>query len=943
MFFKKYILFISLCINIFSLAIEFGQASSSSKLKRTSSELKLPSIEKKDKRNIISVKEYDKIINNMYMTSTIYLQYENIVPKLFELSIKFGLTHIKTKNNLEYYSIDLSWPNIKKYAEKTLGEKEFGILKEFGEKTFADENTERENKTLSWIHNNEELLNKLVDLCISGVFNLSKLLCNDKEKFKILLKELLKTSTGFQRIMSLLTVSILNSTENKIDKKNTLEIRILSNTDSFNREHFNCKENAIVMKTLDASFNNIRTFLHECGHASRYMLLGEYFYRNLDLIRNFSILNSPNIDFTDLFYPMLVPEKMDPIVDRIKDILEKVNLKTKEVENILCNIFLYLIENGFASVVFFDKHKQQFEQCFEDYNKNKKIVAKAIYVYSVASVDTSIYSKDKVGRKTILRNAEEQINMFGITPFNINGTYFIIEDRQNDFIWKIRKSLSEEEQQNLLQRLGFFFSFLQNKTDSLKKIQDEKYRPYEFAKTDLDWHKELIKDVLSKFTELSGVKIQGSSTNGYISEEGTEKTSFGRPKSILFDEKSINREVVKSVCPLFSSMLNSKTNLFHSIYKKDHKNLLIKENNSKTVAENLIPLLNKRSLGEIIQTLINDYRFTCNVVYYKSCSETNNSTFYKNSVSNEKMKQELGDILNVALKTIKESSSNCNGLFSNCNEYASQQEVLNIENLLIMFYKLRPSELYSCKDVLYKITDRFINLCQTYKKYPHLKIFFDLLKKISEAIEGVKEFNLEEKRSLLEKIFLNPLLNQAFFNILFAETKEGESVEDKTEVANWIIAKVKEEGKINKDLETEFFNTIIEIIARMKGTISSPFSIYTEESVNSSVKELFESKSEIPNNPSILKIIEIIEKEIEETKKIINTIEKRIAIKYLELVKESISNFLKLKNYLNPGLIIKKIESDINKSDLGTIPYVVKKIELIKKNIKDVFSTFKKN
>ncbi|GHU25626.1 hypothetical protein FACS189472_18810 [Alphaproteobacteria bacterium] len=152
------------------------------------------------------------------------------------------------------------------------------------------------------------------------------------------------------------------------------------------------------------------------------------------------VLNSTAADFVGLFFPMLVEKKMNAVVKKIVEYIDKYSIddiKLYALPQIL-KIFKVIVNNGFGNIVF-SKTNLTFDL------KNtleKEMLAKAIYVRCAAI--------SPEGNKSIWRSCEEMLSMTGLAPITDGVNTYLVEDRQHDEIQQTRRKETSKagEQQN---------------------------------------------------------------------------------------------------------------------------------------------------------------------------------------------------------------------------------------------------------------------------------------------------------------------------------------------------------------------------------------------------------------------------------------------------------------------------------------------------------------
>ncbi|MDR2780926.1 MAG: hypothetical protein LBB21_00480, partial [Holosporaceae bacterium] len=334
-------------------------------------------------------------------------------------SDKFGCKKMIHKNdaNNVIYTVDISWPAVKQYAEKAI-EKEnlskiiLSSLLRFNKNESVMLDLSDLNKILKYtkdIKENEseqgvtaissDQINALEKLCIgkNRLFCIDKLEESYQENFREMFKCAIKNYTGFQRIMSLLAMFILNTNKDRgyaiVDGARPIAIEAMDGESS----HYSQSEKTIRLQRryLDLSdAEGVYVFVHEATHAFHYMLCPDGFGDFLSL-SVYASLNAENANFLQLFFPALAKEVMDPIVTIVENkmggdlpvgtIKEGIENKGKSTAW-LYEIFKFLINAGFANVIF---DKDVLDKDGGDNFKLSNIltsthIARAIYILAFA-------------------------------------------------------------------------------------------------------------------------------------------------------------------------------------------------------------------------------------------------------------------------------------------------------------------------------------------------------------------------------------------------------------------------------------------------------------------------------------------------------------------------------------------------------------------------------
>ncbi|MDR1907423.1 MAG: leucine-rich repeat domain-containing protein [Holosporales bacterium] len=283
-----------------------------------------------------------------------------------------------------------------------------------------------------------EIIDWLTDLIVrphdGAIIDMSNIYHQYASDFRSSIKRLLANKTGFQRIMSLVTATVLNSSQKEnvhfvkgftgisLGDENTNityeDPRIFSRHPFYDApidfDRLNAR--AFFMESIRmAAFDFERltnpsdldwTVLHELTHAYHYSidfcpLPDSDELCKLGTFVNYSIMNSPQIDFRSLFYPMLRPAlSKDPMWD-IASSYEKQNYITSW-------------KSGFGySVKRFSSFREGESLSMHDIND-------------------------------MWKNPLEMLAMQGILPLLIDNQVYVIEDRHSENMFVNRAGSFEE-------------------------------------------------------------------------------------------------------------------------------------------------------------------------------------------------------------------------------------------------------------------------------------------------------------------------------------------------------------------------------------------------------------------------------------------------------------------------------------------------------------------
>ncbi|GHT90711.1 hypothetical protein FACS1894122_01690 [Alphaproteobacteria bacterium] len=410
--------------------------------------------------NIFSVEEYQDLLNKFYDQNKEYLKgtapdirEEATVSAadLYRLGKLLGFKEYKLKGAPEgsegIPTIDLSWPNIRRVFEgkailpsNKRAERLKDIIKAIDEfKGFSHTNFPLVQKQI------EGQANEIIKLCLEGnekLFDLEALDETCSTRFKEHLKQMLVNYTGFQRIMSLLAVSILNSIEEHAFVPGFTKIGVVVADDD--RSCYLSRRIKITKEVFNES--NYYPIFHESTHAYHHMILGSF--RASDFKSAYPILNSANADFIGLLFPTLTDKKMKLVVDDIARLItsicdiETIKSHIKDDSEII-NIFKKIIDGGFGSMVFSKKDLTIKEKTHFDLKNilTPEMLAKAIYVHTSAFAAPNVednFIKNSNKANFTWGDGEEILAMVGLMPMTNSDQTYLLEDRQHDEIRKIR-------------------------------------------------------------------------------------------------------------------------------------------------------------------------------------------------------------------------------------------------------------------------------------------------------------------------------------------------------------------------------------------------------------------------------------------------------------------------------------------------------------------------
>jgi hypothetical protein len=245
---------------------------------------------------------------------------------------------------------------------------------------------------------------------------------------------MLANTSGFQRIMSLIMVSTVNWCEFTPFTQGFTSIKITFNnkgmvneekeSTSYLDRELNINEAQVAkyqaLRRIDAVLN------HELSHAYHDMI--GYKPEPKAWLPNASIMNSTQVNFIGENFPMLVPKKMVPIVNKIENAVIASGNDLSSGKQFIQNIIKNAIRFGFGNVLFNSESEL-------DILWTAETIAKCIYLYSfVLPPDDNTTPKSDI----VWGTSEEQIVMRGYNIFLLNNKIFVVEDRQNENSYAVR-------------------------------------------------------------------------------------------------------------------------------------------------------------------------------------------------------------------------------------------------------------------------------------------------------------------------------------------------------------------------------------------------------------------------------------------------------------------------------------------------------------------------
>lgn len=274
------------------------------------------------------------------------------------------------------------------------------------------------------------------------LFNISELPDDLKVKFKDILREALKNKTGFQRIMTLFALHVLNR---------EYSIKIIPENE---RSFYSPTEHSINFRFAGGA----RTLCHELAHAyHRILKIGlDWEYSQWQPI--FSELNAP-IDFIDEFFPMLKNERMSAVTNEIENYIRGKKLDKDYILALLEKI----MRRGFGTLPFDNTLGTEVEAIenlkenlkIDNIIQNEELIARCFYIAAYLLPDKNMDDRDdsngwikEYKGDALWREMEEKLTMRGEMAYLTKEGCYLTEDRQNDLMYIVRcmeKELAHQE------------------------------------------------------------------------------------------------------------------------------------------------------------------------------------------------------------------------------------------------------------------------------------------------------------------------------------------------------------------------------------------------------------------------------------------------------------------------------------------------------------------
>ena len=443
--------------------------------------------------------------------------------------------------------IDFSCPNVIKYAERKIAEPSIVPVNPV---TLSDGES-LQLSHLKWIieyfrlHIDKILMHQVnpadkydsgisdddIDLIIkltvgkNRLFGIDDMSKNEKIDFRDnILRIVLQNATGFQRVLSLLIISIINY-ESKTQFWH-IGVQFLKTEKEVSHQ----KYDKIFLSKTDGFSPDFLLF-HEMTHSFHHMVGLECL--DEELISNISIINSRDLNLIDQFFPMLRPHVMNPVLAEFENAIDVSfghdfsKIKKEEKERLAVLFLEPIIRNamqsGFGNFIFPDYNSHQSLRLSTDMITSKRI-AMCLYLseilnttdlypyYNVANGLITVKSNKRSieskimrhplfnelgvtvsysdgfdilsrkapsaltgGRYTLAEDAlwnesEEKLTMQGNSLITLKGKSFYIQDRQHEQIYLIRKYNDTSKSS----QIASHFRFHQTQSATPFKISPEK-------------------------------------------------------------------------------------------------------------------------------------------------------------------------------------------------------------------------------------------------------------------------------------------------------------------------------------------------------------------------------------------------------------------------------------------------------------------------------------
>jgi hypothetical protein len=405
----------------------------------------------------------------------------------FELGQIFGFKRYPAANrgsDEEVISVDISWPNLRRVVLKKLRDvsatpipsdltpqsiltrshlkwllEAWGTSFDRMEGIFGNADPDEITSGLT-----QEQINLLWNICNERIFDLSFI--HDEQSsdgkqcrqdaFETAVKSLLLTKSGAQRILSLIFAKFATENENVSPIYTPTQIRIQDGSEQW--DGVSC-DLSVIFDTHPSDM--ALALFHELSHAYSSFVISAWTYygdspdsKYLAAFTNYSIMNSPSVNFVREFYPMLSPAIMKPATEAIEKWmrahLEQIFFKkrvdfTQDGDFTKITQYLPFFTNLLNGVKDFG-----FGNIIANDDDPLSLAAKLIYIQSIAAIfyfdannlyesylDGYCCTDDNRSLENTLWGMfsyDEMLTMRGVMVAKIGQRTFLLENRQNENI-----------------------------------------------------------------------------------------------------------------------------------------------------------------------------------------------------------------------------------------------------------------------------------------------------------------------------------------------------------------------------------------------------------------------------------------------------------------------------------------------------------------------------
>lgn len=518
-----------------------------------------------------------------------------------------------------------------------------------------------------------ELQQKIKDVLFPG----------DRDTFKSILREVLRNSTGFQRVMSLIGGSIISKDSQWPLANNNfrnLKIYFVSDGNSFTptSNFINIDMNSKDYIEFDW------TVLHELSHAYHHMVNCNIPDNNDEWFVNFSVMNSESIDFISQFYPVLSSKNMSILPESGERVKEDGVYTT---DNLL-NIATMAIKFGFGNVLF---DSVDYNASFST-SRNNRFLSRCLYLDRF--ILQNIHEEGENSKDQVWHRTEEMLTMQGIVPFMVNGKCIILEDRQNEHIFRVRKDAENAKTEKELESNTYRVHASSGAQYGCDEISSLVFLNImfgvDYGNLKLDYYPSNTKFEETNRAEMwpykSGKNVVPDCLS-YLYEEGRDISSYDLPDdlSLLISDIEAKQVEMKSIryenC---SGIINS---LGRAVKSKNQKkinaivDLIIKIGDGNLCYNALIEIAPHNELSKARNLIID------------SILQTSNNSLYYRALRYIIRFQDEEELLPAAYKFIERMASSDNGVCSIVSLISDidHSSIYIYDSILSKLHKLRPN------------------------------------------------------------------------------------------------------------------------------------------------------------------------------------------------------------------------------------------------------------